>query len=108
MRELRNLVERTVLTAKRPIVDPFDLVLESADISAELPRDSWSPTVPPSSEAFASSDAQRSERDRILAALATCHGNQSRAADWLQMPRRTLVRKLSLFGIPRPQGSRRK
>jgi DNA-binding NtrC family response regulator len=108
VRELRNTVERALLTTKRPLIEPFDLVLESADVGAELPHDNWSPTLPPSGEPFALSEAQRSERDRILTALAACHGNQSRAADWLQMPRRTLVRKLALLGIPRPQGSRRK
>jgi DNA-binding NtrC family response regulator len=105
VRELRNVVERAVLTTKRPIIEPFDLVLESTDMGAEPPPDGWSPTVPPSCEGFPLSDAQRSERNRILAALATCHGNQTRAADWLQMPRRTLVRKLALLGIPRPRGS---
>ncbi len=105
VRELRNVVERAVLTAKCRVIEPFDLVLESADACASA--DSPLSTLPPSAEAFALSEAQRSERGRILAALATCHGNQTRAADWLQMPRRTLVRKLALFGIPRPRSSRR-
>ncbi|HET7540834.1 MAG TPA: sigma 54-interacting transcriptional regulator [Polyangiaceae bacterium] len=110
VRELRNVVERAVLTTNRPILEPFDLLLDNAHmrVGAGAPLDTWPPPVPPSSQAFALSEVERCERDRILAALATCHGNQTRAANWLQMPRRTLVRKLAMLGIPRPQGSRQK
>jgi DNA-binding NtrC family response regulator len=48
------------------------------------------------------------ERRRIIAALAECAGNQSRAAELLNMPRRTLVAKLAQLDIPRPnRGARR-
>ena len=43
------------------------------------------------------------ERQRMLDALATCNGNQTRAAELLGMPRRTFVYKLESYGIPRPQ-----
>jgi DNA-binding NtrC family response regulator len=51
--------------------------------------------------------AQWAERERILKALAACQGNQTRAAEWLQMPRRTFVAKLSTYAIPRPRLRRR-
>ena len=43
------------------------------------------------------------ERDRIVAALAACAGNQSRAAALLGIPRRTFVSKLDAYQIPRPK-----
>ena len=47
----------------------------------------------------------RSERDRIITALAACAGNQSRAAKMLGIPRRTFVSKLDAYKIPRPKKS---
>ena len=46
------------------------------------------------------------ERDRILAALERCNGNQSEAARQLGMPRRTLVSRLSELGLTRRQTPR--
>ncbi|HZJ65531.1 MAG TPA: sigma-54 dependent transcriptional regulator, partial [Kofleriaceae bacterium] len=43
------------------------------------------------------------ERERILAALERCGGNQTRAAKLLGMPRRTLVSRLSRYDVPRPR-----
>jgi DNA-binding protein Fis len=44
------------------------------------------------------------ERDRIIAALDKCAGNQTRAARLLGISRATLAHKLALFRIPRPRG----
>ena len=46
---------------------------------------------------------QFAERQKIIDALAACHGNQTRAADLIKMPRRTFVSKLDYYGLPRPQ-----
>ena len=43
------------------------------------------------------------ERQRILDALERCGGNQSRAAQELGIPRRTLLRRLDEYGVPRPR-----
>jgi DNA-binding protein Fis len=43
------------------------------------------------------------ERRRIVEALQACGGNQTRAAELLGMPRRTLTGKLKLYAIPRPR-----
>ncbi len=43
------------------------------------------------------------ERQRIVEALSACQGNQTRAADLLGMPRRTLVTRLAQLDIPRPR-----
>ena len=44
-------------------------------------------------------DLRSLERERIERALEQCGGNQSRAAEVLGMPRRTLVRRLAQYGI---------
>ena len=43
------------------------------------------------------------ERERILAALAECGGNQTQAADKLGISRRTLLRRLDTYDLPRPR-----
>jgi len=43
------------------------------------------------------------ERERICDALARAAGNQSAAAKLLGMPRRTLVKRLAAYNIPRPR-----
>lgn len=43
------------------------------------------------------------ERARIVAALDACAGNQTRAAVMLGISRRTLVYRLSLYGLARPR-----
>ncbi|MES1172047.1 MAG: sigma 54-interacting transcriptional regulator [Bacteroidota bacterium] len=56
-----------------------------------------SDTPPELSKAFAE------DKQRILDALATCAGNQSRAAKLLGMPRRTFVARLDRYQIARPK-----
>jgi DNA-binding NtrC family response regulator len=45
----------------------------------------------------------QAERQRIVDALARCAGNQTEAAVSLGISRRTLVKRLSTFNIPRPR-----
>jgi DNA-binding protein Fis len=49
-----------------------------------------------------SAEEQR-ERDRIVAALKQCIGNQTRAAKVLGISRATLVNRLALYRLPRPR-----
>ena len=48
------------------------------------------------------------ERERILATLAACAGNQSRAARELGISRKVLLARLDRYGVRRPRkgGSR--
>jgi len=104
IRELRNVVECAVLRAKGPTIGVLDLASDWMDLTAETqasPSPDSRPTEPPGNPG---DSLERSERDRIIGALAACHGNQTRAAEMLHMPRRTLVRRLGAYGIPRPRG----
>jgi DNA-binding NtrC family response regulator len=56
------------------------------------------PAPPPTAD-----EPPASERERILAALAECGGNQSRAAKMLGISRTTLVTRLNGYGVPRPR-----
>ena len=45
----------------------------------------------------------QAERQRIVEALSRCAGNQTEAAQALGISRRTLVKRLAAFNIPRPR-----
>jgi two-component system response regulator AtoC len=48
------------------------------------------------------------ERRGIIDALARAGGNKTRAATLLRISRRTLMKKLDLYGIVRPRKGRRR
>jgi two-component system, NtrC family, response regulator AtoC len=112
IRELRNALECAVLRAKGESIEAADLPPEIGVATALPTLDSAPPDpkslLPPIGESAAPflSEPKRTERDRIVRALAECHGNQTRAAERLTMPRRTLVAKLSAYDIPRPRTPR--
>ena len=107
VRELRNAVEQAVALSDGAIF-PEHLRLESAPPSsaASAPSSSlWgggAGAAPPSSTPLRG-QMQSLERQRIVDALERSNGNQSRAAELLGMPRRTLVDKLRRYNIPRPR-----
>jgi two-component system response regulator AtoC len=105
VRELRNVVECAVLRARGSTIELSDLAPEWMEaVDEPAPSGSHSVTTePPGNGGVLQGEC--SERDRILSALAVCHGNQTRAAEMLQMPRRTFVRKLAAYGIAGPRGS---
>jgi len=49
------------------------------------------------------SEMEALERQRILDALARCGGNQTQAAEMLGISRRTLLRRLDEYAVPRPR-----
>jgi len=96
VRELRHAIERTVLLAPTATIQPEHLRLDSpGGVRGGTDLHRLSP------DATSRIDAT-SERNRIESALASCGGNQSRAAELLRMPRRTLVRKIAHLRIVRP------
>jgi DNA-binding NtrC family response regulator len=47
--------------------------------------------------------AGMTERDRIVAALDACSGNQTHAAKVLGISRRTLITRIEEYKLPRPR-----
>jgi len=99
IRELKNMMERAVLLCTGPVLDKDN-----------FPLDKLQPTSSPGLSTSSSDNkeisqtgAARTERERIVQALAACAGNQSRAAQLLGIPRRTFVSKLDAYQIPRPK-----
>ncbi|MFO0637041.1 MAG: sigma 54-interacting transcriptional regulator [Nannocystaceae bacterium] len=97
VRELRNVVRRAVLLAEGPVLLPSHLPLEKLGGAF--------------AEAIAEVDAvdhvraqfESLERERIVEALARAGGNQTEAARLLGISRRTLVKRLDLYDLPRPR-----
>ncbi|MFO0547133.1 MAG: sigma 54-interacting transcriptional regulator [Polyangiaceae bacterium] len=106
VRELKNLMERAVVMSSASVLLPSHL----GELGQKRP-----PSAPPVVAARAAAPAAEGaggalkdqlddlERTRILAALDECGGNQSRAAEKLGMSRRTLVARLSAWGMTRPR-----
>jgi two-component system, NtrC family, response regulator AtoC len=92
VRELRNVVERAILVADGAI---DRVALRLAPAAAAAPGGA--------APAVLANELAELERKRILEALDTCGGNQTRAAELLGMPRRTLIKRLDEYGVPRPR-----
>ena len=90
IRELKNVIERAVLLCEGQVLEPEHLPLER-------------PLTESQKMTTSTAGPARSERDRIVEALAACAGNQSRAAKMLGIARRTFVTKLDAYKIPRPK-----
>jgi two-component system, NtrC family, response regulator AtoC len=93
VRELRAVLERAVLLAEDGEIRSEHLVLAP-------------PPASPRTDDAAPADLgpdETAERERMIAALRDCAGNQTRAAKALGISRATLVTKLKLFRIPRPR-----
>lgn len=96
LRELRNVVERAVLLSGEEQILPEHLPLEKLNAR-------W---LEPPTESKAGpdlSDSELTERDKLIQALEQCGGNQSRAAKMLGIPRRTFLRRVEKYDLPRPR-----
>jgi len=108
VRELRNCVERAVLLSNSNV-----LSVDDVDPNCErlVPRGTQKGMRIVETHGNGDGDdgnddelgSQSEERTQIQEALARCGGNQTRAAALLGMARRTLVKKLSTMGLPRPR-----
>jgi two-component system, NtrC family, response regulator AtoC len=130
IRELRNVIERAVLLASDGIITEEQLPIEKmlggriATAPVAYPvggvmRDPYAaaatppalgayPVLPHALQGAPQPTSLRDEIDdverrRILAALESCAGNQTRAARMLGISRSTLSARLEQFGLPRPR-----
>jgi DNA-binding NtrC family response regulator len=94
VRELRHAVEAAALLAGSGSIELEHLPAHVVrPVAAATPDD-----------ASLRGELAAIERRRIEAALAACGGNQSRAAQALGMPRRTLVKRLGEYGLTNRRG----
>jgi DNA-binding NtrC family response regulator len=120
VRELRNTIERAIVFCKGIAIAPEHLGLPTERNSRPpTPAARISPSQPPSlmgptpsatastiafgSNANLPAEMADLERERILTALAQCGGNQTQAAEMLGISRRTLLRRLDEYAVPRPR-----
>jgi DNA-binding NtrC family response regulator len=112
VRELRHVIERAVILCPGSIVLPEHLnqavqgaVVEPEPESAEKSRfwDAVTPTQSADALSRLQLEMRALERQRIIAALDECSGNQTRAAEKLGISRRTLVTRLAEYELPRPR-----
>ncbi len=111
VRELRNVIGRAaVLCAGDTILPehlPPSLLAPRAPAPVPAPAAAAAPAAVPARAGGEDlqGEIKSLERARIIEALEKCAGNQSKAAEMLGISRRTLVSRLSEFGLPRPRKS---
>jgi transcriptional regulator with PAS, ATPase and Fis domain len=91
IRELRNVIERAVLLSDGGPIDVVHLQLREGSSEGQDPGGALPAAL------------EQLERDRIVAALAQTHGNQTEAAKLLGIARRTLVNRLTAYDLRRPR-----
>jgi transcriptional regulator with PAS, ATPase and Fis domain len=94
VREVRNVVTKAAVLAREQEIDAHDLMLGHSVMSANKPSSGIAMAIPMNT----ASDLDGMEKSTILRVLAETHGHQQRAADLLGISRRTLSRKLKLYG----------
>ncbi|HEY3805212.1 MAG TPA: sigma 54-interacting transcriptional regulator [Kofleriaceae bacterium] len=90
VRELKAVIARAVVLARGRALEP-----QHVAVRAQPPQ--------PHARVAADADVDLDEQARIVAALESCAGNQTRAARLLGVSRTTLVHKIALYRIPRPR-----
>ena len=83
IRELENAVERAMVVAQEPELRPQDFIFKAAPTNGDR-------------------TLEEMERAHILRVLEECGGNQTRAAEILDIDRVTLYHKLKKYGWSRP------
>jgi len=123
VRELKNVMARAALLCRGPEIGPEHLPLDrlarSASLRAQQPlpgapdeeqtQQHPAATMPPPAAATGPrlrSAVRELEKQRIADALARSGGNQAEAAKYLGISRRTLMRRMTDFGLPRPRKGR--
>jgi two-component system, NtrC family, response regulator AtoC len=97
VRELKNVMERAAVLCTGTKILCEHLPSSVPSRATQPPR----PIPMPGSQL--PGEIRALERARIVEVLASCRGNQTRAAELLGISRRTLVSRLAEFGLPRPR-----
>lgn len=104
IRELENVLERTILFSKQDLIDLADLPPEvCAGDTAAVPIAAENPTTDLSGDAslkdFVRAEASRVEREFITKALEETGGNVTQAAKLLRISRKSLQLKMKDLGL---------
>ena len=101
LRELRNIVKRSVLLTQNQLITrdtlPDELIEES--LGENTAKISGQPSAPEHDNSLKES-SRRSERDLIISTLEKVRYNKSKAARILNVDRKTLYNKMKQYGIP--------
>jgi len=101
IRELRNVMERALV-----LCEAGEITIEHLPVD-KLRLQRIAPAAASAANAPAAAGADDTlERQRILDAMATFGGNQTRVAATLGIARGTLIARLERYGIRRPQAER--
>ena len=98
IRELKNVIERALVMSQGAAIEAERLAIDGVTVAA----------AEAAGEHVGSGDDLKSElaaieKQRIIDALEQTGGNQTRAAELLGMSRRTFVKRLDEYGVPRPR-----
>ncbi|MDP9000661.1 MAG: sigma 54-interacting transcriptional regulator, partial [Myxococcota bacterium] len=103
VRQLEHALLSAWLMSERAEIgaDDIELPRPTSTLRAPSPRDARgaAPTRNALAKASSTEEFKRSERERILSALAACNWNRAQAAKMIGVPRRTFYRRLREFGI---------
>src|SRR5437868_1996804 len=90
VRELRNVVTKAAVLARDLEIRTDDMMLGQVRVEREYGESNGAPSTSPNLDGM--------EKNTILKVLAQTNGHQQRAAELLGISRRTLSRKLKLYG----------
>ena len=104
IRELENVLERTILFAERPVIRAADLPpsLRARPVSPEelaAAAGPGYPTTPGPLKEIVKEQVQAVERDLIVRGLEVTNGNVTRTAKLLKISRKSLQMKMKEFGL---------
>jgi DNA-binding NtrC family response regulator len=119
IRELENVLERTILFCTADLIEPSDLPIELREAGEAAPRartlssqntESSAPPCPPGGEGsregttgslkeMVRAETSRVERELIARALEETGGNVTQAAKLLKISRKSLQMKMKEFGL---------
>lgn len=91
VRELQNIIERAVLTSKKPVLTAQDLLIDTADEKTITTQTSDKTNLPPVTPAGIDSPAIQAsfEKHYLEEAFKLAKGNESEAAKLLNLNRHT-------------------
>lgn len=101
VRELENVLERAVIFAEQPLIEKGDLELRGVVLHkpAEGEEQGSEAAASGTQPDFAPKTMREIEEEAIVRALHRWEGNRTRASKELGISRRTLINKISEFGL---------